>query len=89
MPRVPLPSSTAGLNSPGATPRLKSSTVRTRPGGSMSSSRASSSIVPASALVTSRIRYSSRRIGTTFWSKIWKARRWGCRRISRPYFAYV
>ena len=89
MPRVDLPSFTAGLNGPGWTAALYSRTVRTKPSTSISSLRASSSSVPASAFVTSRMRYSSRSRCTTFWSKIWNAARRGCCRTSRPYFTYV
>ena len=86
-PRVPLPSFTAGLNGTSlATAALNSRTVRAKPATSISSLRASSSTVAASALVTSRIRYSSRRMSTTFWSKIWNAVRRGWPSTARPYF---
>ena len=85
IPRVPLPSLIAGLNGPAMTALLNASTVPTSPATSMSSLLASSSMVEASAFVTSRMRYSSRSSATTFWSKIWKAARPGCSMMVRPY----
>ena len=48
--------------------------------------RARPSMVASSAFVTSRMRYSSRRRWSTFWSKIWNAARRGCSMTARPYF---
>ena len=86
MPRVPLPSFTAGLNVTGWRAALNALTVRTNPSTSISSFRARPSRVASSAFVTSRMRYSSRRRWSTFWSKIWNAARRGCSMTARPYF---
>ena len=83
MPFVRLPSFTAGLKCPAGPRRCTRASSATNPSTSISSLRASSSRVSASALVTSRMRYSSRSRCTTFWSKIWKAARRGCSMTSR------
>ena len=88
MPRVPLPSRTAGLNGTWSIDRRVEvahgarETLRVRSRACL----ASSSIVSASALVISRMRYSSRSSSTVFWSKIWKA---ACLRLAQDLAAVL